>query len=69
MDCFSDNVRQIIDIDDIYETADEFVNRGLKYYTESDNYKVPRWYKKPHYVWYWLHDIIASKGLPIEQPV
>ena len=68
MDCFSDNVRQIIDIDDIYETADEFVNRGLKYYTESDNYKVPRWYKKP--IMYGTgSDIIASKGLPIEQPV
>lgn len=54
IDCFADNVRQIIDIDDIYETAGEFMDGGLNFYTNPDNYKVPRWYGQGHYVEVWV---------------
>ena len=54
MDCFADNVRQIIDIDDEYMSAGDFINRGLKYYTDFDNYKVPRWHNQKHYVEVWV---------------
>jgi hypothetical protein len=56
IDCFADNVRQIIDIHDNYETAEEFFERGTDYYVKdiSENYKVPRWYKQPHYVEVWV---------------
>ena len=56
IDCFADNVRQIIDIRDIYETAGEFFDRGVKYYVKdiSKNYKVPRWYGQKHYVEVWV---------------
>lgn len=56
MDCFTDNVRQILDIDDIYETAEQFFDRGTEYYINdiSTNYKVPRWYNQPHYIEVWV---------------
>ena len=56
IDCFADNVRQIIDIDDIYETAAEFYDRGTEYYVKdiAKNYKVPRWYNQKHYVEIWV---------------
>ena len=53
IDCFADNVRRIIDIDDVYQTAKDFISDGMKYFTEFGNYKVPRWYKQPHYVEVW----------------
>jgi hypothetical protein len=56
IDCFADHVRHIIDIDDIYETAEDFYDRGTSYYVNdiSINYKIPRWYNQPHYVEVWV---------------
>lgn len=54
IDCFADNVRQVIDIDDIYETAEDFIDRGFNYYTDRENYIVPRWHNQPHYVEVWI---------------
>jgi hypothetical protein len=56
IDCFADNVRHILDIDDIYETAEQFFDRGTKYFVKdiSENYIVPRWYNQPHYVEVWV---------------
>ena len=54
IDCFADNVRRIIDIRDIYETAGEFIDRGLNYYTDFKNYKVPRWHRQKHYIEIWV---------------
>jgi 5S rRNA maturation endonuclease (ribonuclease M5) len=52
IDCFADNVRQLINIDDIYESPERFFDRGTKYFVRdfSKNYVIPRWYKQPHYV-------------------
>jgi hypothetical protein len=52
IDCFADNVRQVIDIDDIYESPERFFDRRTKYFVKdfSKNYVIPRWYKQPHYV-------------------
>jgi hypothetical protein len=63
IDCFADHVRDIIDIDDIYETAEDFYDRGIDYYVNniSTNYKVPRWYNQPHYIEVWVEkDAIAG---------
>jgi hypothetical protein len=61
-DAFVDNVRQIINIDDIYETPDEYVQRYIDYIKETDeNYTIPRWYKQPNYVEVWLEkDALVS---------
>lgn len=54
IDCFADNARQIIDIDDEYMSAGDFIKGGLKYYTDFDSYKVPRWHNQKHYVEVWV---------------
>jgi hypothetical protein len=56
IDCFADNVRQVIDIDDIYETPEQFFDRGARYfvYDISENYAIPRWHNQPNYVEVWV---------------
>jgi Protein of unknown function C-terminus (DUF2399) len=56
IDCFADNVRQVIDIDDIYETPEQFFDRGTKYFVKeiSENYTIPRWHNQPNYVEVWV---------------
>jgi Protein of unknown function C-terminus (DUF2399) len=56
IDCFADNVRQVIDIDDIYETPEQFFDRGTKYFVRniSENYTIPRWHNQPNCVEVWV---------------
>jgi len=56
IDCFADNVRRVIEIEDEYETPEEFYDRGTKYYVKdiSENYKIPRWHNQPDYVEVWV---------------
>ena len=54
IDCFADNVRQIIDIEDEYETLEDYIDRGIYHVREAEvNYKIPRWLNQPHYVEVW----------------
>ncbi|MFL6507880.1 MAG: hypothetical protein ACJ704_08090 [Nitrososphaeraceae archaeon] len=61
-DAFVDNVRQIIDIDDIYQTPCEYLQRYIDRIKEAhENYTIPRWYKQPNYVEVWLEkDAVVS---------
>src|ERR1044071_4783084 len=43
IDCFADNVRRIIDIEDDYHSASDYINKGLNFYVNPDNYRIPRW--------------------------
>ncbi len=55
IDCFIDGVRHITDIDDDYESAEQFIGRGINYVKNADtNYTIPRWYNQPHYVEAWV---------------
>jgi hypothetical protein len=56
IDCFADNVRRVIDIDDIYETPQEFFDKGVRYFVKdiSGNYVLPKWHNQPHYVEVWV---------------
>lgn len=50
-DAFVDNVRQIIDIDDDYETADSYIQRDINHIRQAhQKYTIPRWYKQSNYV-------------------
>jgi hypothetical protein len=61
-DAFVDNVRQIIDIDDVYKTPDEYIQRGTNYIKKAnENYTIPRSHKQPNYVENWLEkDSVVS---------
>ena len=61
-DAFVDNVRQIIDIDDDYETDENYIQRGINYIRHaSQKYTIPRWYKQPNYIEVWLEkDALVS---------
>ncbi len=55
MDCFVDETRQILDINDIFETPEEYIEKGISYLRYApEDYKVPRWYKQPNYVEVWI---------------
>ena len=48
-DAFVDNVRQIIDIDDDYETVDSYIQRGINHIRYAhQKYTIPRWHKQPN---------------------
>jgi hypothetical protein len=61
-DAFVDNVRQIIDINDDYETPFSYIQRGINYIADAcQRYTIPRWYKQPNYVEVWLEkDAVVS---------
>lgn len=56
MDCFADTIRHIIkDFDDVYETPQDYVGRGINHLEYAgEHYKIPRWHKQPHCVEIWL---------------
>jgi len=55
IDCFADNTRGVIDIDDMYETIEDYLQRGISYLENAyDYYNIPRWYEQPKYVEVWL---------------
>ena len=61
-DAFVDNVRQVIDIDDDYETDESYIQRGIDHIRDAyQKYSIPRWYKQPNYVEVWLEkDAVVS---------
>ena len=56
MDSFDDTTRSIVkDFVDEYESHEDYVDWGIKYLKYAKlNYKIPLWYKQPHYVEIWL---------------
>jgi hypothetical protein len=51
----------MIDIDDVYKTPDEYIQRYIDKIKEAENYTIPRWYKQPNYVEIWLEkDAVVS---------
>jgi len=61
IDCFADNVRRIIDIEDDYHSASDYINKGLNFYVNPDNYRIPRWHNQSHYVEVWVEkDAMAA---------
>jgi hypothetical protein len=61
-DAFVDNVRHIIDIDDVYETARDYIQRGIYHIAEAHKrYTIPRWDKQCNYLEVWLEkDALVS---------
>jgi hypothetical protein len=61
-DAFVDNVRQIIDIDDVYRSGYDYIIRGRNYIRHAyQNYTIPRWHKQPNYLEVWLEkDALVS---------
>ena len=55
IDCFVDGVRYVTDIDDKYRTINEYLQMGVDFIRGSPTrYKIPRWYRQPHYVEVWV---------------
>lgn len=53
LDAFADNVRHIEDIDDIYQTPEQYVDNRIEILkTSPETYfdYIPRWHKQKHYV-------------------
>lgn len=56
IDCFLDETRRVVEIDDIYESPEEYVERLAGYLEDaSTDYSnsIPRWHKQPNYVEVW----------------
>ncbi len=54
---FVDNSRRIIDINDDFQSPEEYVGAGISYLDNAakEYYDtIPRWYKQPHYVEVWI---------------
>jgi hypothetical protein len=65
IDCFADNVRQVIEIDDDYETVEEYLQRGINHINYAAiNYEIPRWLNQPHYVEVWYRGYVSKGSKP-----
>ena len=63
IDCFVDGGRYITDIDDKYHTVDQYLQMGTNFINDADtDYKIPRWYRQPHYVEVWVEKS-AMRGI------
>jgi hypothetical protein len=56
MDCFIDENRRVVEIDDIYESPQEYIDRHIKYLEDAptDYFgSIPKWYGQREYVEVW----------------
>lgn len=54
IDCFADNVREIVEIQDNYESPKDYVNLAIQYVKNAEfTYVIPRWFNQPSYYEVW----------------
>ena len=64
INCFVDGSRYITNIDDKYQTVEEYLQTPIDVINEIllTEYKIPRWYNQPHYVEVWVEKS-AMRGI------